>query len=61
MSYEQMMAKMKDIEQRYRAKLRGNDGGDGLTKDEAIEAYTKLGYTEGQARRYIEAIREGKA
>lgn len=59
MSYEQMRDQMREIERRYRSFLRGG-AADGLTKDEAIEAYTKLGYSEGQARRYIEAIREGK-
>jgi hypothetical protein len=52
-SYESIRAQLDDIVERYRAYTGRGVGKDGLTREEAATRIRRLGFTEGDAERWL--------
>jgi hypothetical protein len=52
-SYENLRAELDDIVERYRAHTARDGGKDGLTRQEAVKRIRQLGFTEGDAERWL--------
>ncbi len=52
-SYENLRAELEDIVERYRADTARDGGKDGLTRVEAVKRIRQLGFTEGDAERWL--------
>jgi hypothetical protein len=57
MSYEKLRAALDDIIERYRARLGGDGTRPTLSRKEAIERIKALGFTEGDAMRWLNSKR----
>lgn len=53
MSYEEHMQKINETIASYHKKRRGEDG---LTFEEAVAMIVRMGYSEGEAQRWLRAI-----
>jgi hypothetical protein len=53
-SYETVRAKLDDIIERYRGRTGGDKNGGTLTREAAIKLIKELGFTEGDAARWLE-------
>ena len=52
-SYESLRAELDDIVERYRAHSARDGGKGGLTREEAVKRIRQLGFTEGDAVRWL--------
>ena len=52
-SYESLRAEFDDIVGRYRALIVRDRGEGGLTREEAVKRIRQLGFTEGDAERWL--------
>jgi hypothetical protein len=52
-SYESIRAELDDIVERYRAHAAHDEGKGGLTREEAVKRIRQLGFTEGDAERWL--------
>jgi hypothetical protein len=52
-SYENLRAELDDIVERYRAHTARDGGKDRLTREEAVKRIRQLGFTEGDAERWL--------
>ena len=52
-SYESLRAELDDIVERYRAHAAGDGSKPGLTREEAVKRIRQLGFTEGDAARWL--------
>jgi hypothetical protein len=52
-SYENLHAELEEIVERYRAHTARDGGKDGLTRAEAVKRIRQLGFTEGDAERWL--------
>jgi hypothetical protein len=59
-SYESLRAELDDIMERYRVHT-ARDGGSGLTHEEAVKRIRQLGFTEGDAVRWLGAKPRSKS
>ena len=59
LSYESLRAELDEIVERYRA--RRTDDRSGLTREEAVRRIRKLGFTEGDALRWLRSVPRGGA
>ncbi len=52
-SFESFRAELEDILERYRARTSRDGGKGGLTREEAVKRIRQLGFTEGDAERWL--------
>ena len=52
-SYENLRAELDGIVERYRAHTARDGGKDRLTREEAVKCIRQLGFTEGDAERWL--------
>jgi len=52
-SYENLRAELDDVVERYRAHTASDEGKDELTREEAVKRIRQLGFTEGDAERWL--------
>ena len=52
-SYESLRAELDEIVERYRAHRAGDGSKRGLTREEAVKRIRRLGFTEGDAVRWL--------
>jgi hypothetical protein len=60
-SYEGLRAEIDDILERYRAHTTRDWGKGGLTREEAVKRIRHLGFTEGDAERWLGAKPRSKS
>jgi hypothetical protein len=56
-SYESLRAELDDIVERYRAHVAHDRNKDALTREEAVERIRRLGFTRGDAIRWLDQTR----
>ena len=56
-SYEDIRAELEDILERYRARTAREEDKGGLTREQAVTRIRRLGFTEGDAKRWLDQKR----